>query len=280
MDDYRAASLASWSSVAPDWGELSERIDRQLGPAAAWMIDAVQLEPGERVLEIAAGPGTLSLIASRIVGERGQVICTDFAEPMVEVSRRRMAAEGASGVECRVMDAEAIDLPEESMDVALSRMGYMLMAQPDVALRETARALSPGGRLALAVWSNAESNPWVALPMQVLLAHLGAPSPPPGAPGLWALADEEHLRTLLADAGFELLAMEQLGSEVEYPSLAYWLEMTQRLAGPLRAALVKLDDEARAAIARELESAAAPYTQADGRVLMTQRMLVASARRA
>jgi SAM-dependent methyltransferase len=277
VDDFRAASLASWSTVAPDWGELTSWIDYQLGAAADWMIDAVHIEPGERVLELAAGPGTLSLLASRIVGDEGRVICTDFAEEMVEVSRRRLASEGTS-VECRVMDAEAIDVPDGSVDVVLSRMGYMLMAEPPVALRETARALAPGGRLALAVWSDAESNPWAALPMQAVMAHVGAAPAPPGTPGLWALADERHLRTLLEDAALKPLAIEQLGAEVEYASLAHWFEMTKRLAGPLRAILANLDGDARAAVERRMEEAAAPYMQADGRVVMPERMVVASAR--
>ncbi len=194
MNDFQAASLQSWSDVAPDWGELIADVDRQLGTAATWMIDAVSLQSGERVLELAAGPGTLSLMAAAAVGEHGQVICTDFAEPMVQTARQRIAREGSGNIECRVLDAQAIDLPDGAVDVVLCRMGYMLMGDPATALRESARVLRSGGRLALAVWSDADSNPWAAVPMQAIARHLGAPPPPSGAPGLWALADEGHLR--------------------------------------------------------------------------------------
>jgi SAM-dependent methyltransferase len=280
VEDFRVASRQSWSTVAADWGELTALVDRQLGVAADWMIDAAELKPGQRVLELAGGPGTLSLIAAREVGIEGGVVCSDFAEPMVDVARRRMAAESASNVECRVMDAEAIDLPDGAVDVVLCRMGYMLMADPLAALRETARVLTPGGRLALAVWSAASWNPWAALPMQAIVTHLGAPPPPPGAPGLWALADEQRLGGMLRDAGLEQTRIERLDDEVLYESVEHWFEQTSRLAGPIRALLANLDSDARAAIAQSMSDAATPYRQADGSLSMPEQILAASAQRA
>ena len=110
MDDYRAASLHGWSSVATDWAQLTYRIDRQLQAAADWMIHELALEPGERVLELAGGPGTVSMMAARAVSPGGHVIYSDFAEPMVDAARERLQGEGAPGVEYRVIDAETIDL--------------------------------------------------------------------------------------------------------------------------------------------------------------------------
>jgi SAM-dependent methyltransferase len=279
VDDYRAASLQSWSTVAPDWSELTGWVDYQLGPASESMLEAVALKPGERVLELAGGPGTLSLLAARAVGHEGQVICTDFAEQMVDVARRRLTAEGATQVECRVMDAEAIDLPDGAVDAVLCRMGYMLMADPGAALRETARVLAPGGRVALAVWSEAAFNPWAALPMRAIMAQLQAPPPEPGAPGLWALADESRLRGLLEDAGLESIRIEPLDQVLDYESFEHWLEMTSRLAGPIRALLAGLDERRRAELEAGLREAAEPYRQADGRLSMPERMLGASALR-
>jgi SAM-dependent methyltransferase len=279
VDDYRAASLQGWSTVAPDWAQLTDRIDRQLGPAADWIIDALALAPGERVLELAGGPGTVSMLAARAVGPGGHVIYSDFAEPMVEVARGRLSTEGLSSVECRVMDAEAIDLPDVSVDAVACRMGYMLMADPAVALRETARVLAAGGRVALAVWAEAAANPWAALPMQAIAAHLQAPPPPPDAPGLWSLADETRLRAALEGAGFESITVEALDASVEFDSAKQWIETTRRLAGPLRALFSSLDEDAREAIEQRMLEAAKPYEQPDGRVCMPERMLLASARR-
>jgi len=277
VNDFNAASLQSWSVVAPDWGELIGDIDRQLGAAARWMIDAVSLRPGDRVLELAGGPGTLSLMAAAAVGKQGSVICSDFAEPMVETARRRIAQEGAGNIECRVLDAQAIDLPDGAVDVVLCRMGYMLMGDPATALRESGRVLRSGGRLALAVWSDAAANPWAAEPMQAIMGHLGSPPPPPGAPGLWALADEDRLRQLLTDAGLGEIRTEVLDGQMQYDSAEAWLETTARLAGPVRARFASLDAAGRSAIGRRLAQAAGAHREPDGQLKMPERMLVASA---
>ncbi len=279
MNDFQAASLQSWSAVAPDWGELIADVDRQLGSAATWMIEAVSLRPGERVLELAGGPGTVSLMAAAAVGEQGQVICTDFAEPMVQTARRRIAREGAGNIECQVLDAQAIDLADGAVDVVLCRMGYMLMGDPATALRESARVLRSGGRLALAVWSGAETNPWAAVPMQAISSHLGAPPPPPGTPGLWALADEHRLRQLITDAGLGDIRTELLDDHLEYDSVGVWLEKTARLAGPIRVLFGALDEAGRTAINARVTEAAEAYRQPDGRLRMPERMLVVRATR-
>jgi SAM-dependent methyltransferase len=278
VSEYREASLQQWSTVAPDWGELIDRVDRQLRRSAEWMIDAVELKPGDRVLELAGGPGTLSLVAGQAIGDEGTVICTDFAEPMVEAARQRAAAEGATNTEHRMADAEAIDMPDGSVEVVLCRMGYMLMADPATALRESARVLAPGGRLALAVWSDRGSNPWAAIPMGAIMQYLGAPPPPPDAPGLFALADEQRLQNLLAEAGLTSVRTELLDDRVEYESPEQWVELTGRLAGPVRALLDNLDDEGRAAISAAVAEGSAPFQQDDGRLVVPERMLVASAR--
>ncbi len=279
MNDFRAASQQSWSSVAPDWGELVGLVDRQLELAARWMIAAVEPAPGDRVLELAGGPGTLSLIAARAVGPEGRVVHSDFAAPMVDVARRRLAAEGAGNVECRVIDAEAIDLPDGSVDVVLCRMGYMLMADPAAALRETARVLMPGGRVAFAVWSEASANPWGAAPMMAILGELGAPPPPAGGPGLWALADEEQLGRLVEDAGLESIRMERLDDHVMYDSPGQWLAVTTRLAGPIRTLVEGLGADARAAVEERLAESAKPFETEDGTLAVPERMLAVSARR-
>jgi SAM-dependent methyltransferase len=232
------------------------------------------------VLELAGGPATVSLAAARAVGGSGRVLCTDFSEAMVEVGRRRAAAEGDGTIEFRVADAEALDLPDGSVDVVLCRMGYMLMADPAAALRESWRVLRHGGRLALAVWGEASVNPWAMVPMRAIMQHLGAPPPPPDAPGLWALSDAGRLRGLLGDAGFAEIETELLEGQLECESVGDWLELIARLAGPVRALMANLDDGARAAIADRIEQEAGPYRQADGRLVVPERILVAAARRA
>jgi SAM-dependent methyltransferase len=279
VDEYRAASLQGWSAVAPDWGELADRIDQQLRPAAEWMIEAVSPRPGDRVLELAGGPGTLSIAIVERVSPDGTVLHSDFSEEMVKVAWQRFESEGVGGIESRVMDAEQIDLPDASMDVVVCRMGYMLMADPAAALRESGRVLAADGRLALAVWTDAPSNPWVSLAMQAVAGELNAPPPPPDAPGLWALGDRQRVERLLRDAGLDEIRIEILDGRAEFESPEQWVEATKRLAGPLRALFANLDEPVREAIERRMLELAAPFGQSDGRLVMPQQMLVASAKR-
>jgi len=118
---------------------------RELGP-----------QPGDTVLELAAGAGDIGFEAAAIVGETGRLISTDFSPAMLEAAQRRGAELGIENVEYRVMDAEHLELDADSVDRVLCRFGYMLMADPAAALAETRRVLRPGGRLALAVWGAPE----------------------------------------------------------------------------------------------------------------------------
>lgn len=279
MDDYRAASLQSWTAVAPDWAQLTERVDRQLKAGADWIIDALALTQGERVLELACGPGTLSMRAASAVGSSGEVICSDFSEAMVAVARERLRNEGIDGVEFRVMDAEAMDLPDASVDAVACRMGYMLMAEPERALRETARVLASGGRVALAVWAAPDANPWASLSLQAIANEIDMPAPAPNAPGLWSLADEGRLRAALEGAGLSSIRIETIEDTVEFDSAEGWIETTRRLAGPLRALFSNLDDGTRSRIEDRMREAAKRYELPDGRVSMPERMLGAYARR-
>ena len=107
------------------------------------------------------------------------------------------------------------------------------------------------------------------------MSHLGSPPPPPGSPGLWALADEDRLRGLLRDAGLQDARVEFLEGRAEYDGPEEWLATTARLAGPLRALFAALDDTARNAIAARVSEASEPYRRPDGRLALPERMLVA-----
>jgi SAM-dependent methyltransferase len=245
--------------VAGAWAE--QAADREAGPpgeAADWMVRAAALAPGGRVLELACGAGDVGLRAAEVVGPEGRVLCTDFAEPMVEVVRERAAAAGLAQVEARVLDAqEGID--DERFDAVLCRFGYMLMPDPGRALAASHRALVGGGRLALAVWGTAERNPWLSLVFDAVMSTLGAPPPEPGTPGPFALADEDGLRGMIERAGFREVTVEVLSGERRFESTAEWWEGTRDSAGPVAAILRHLDERQVAQIGERALAAGEPY---------------------
>ena len=100
------------------------------------------------------------------------MISTDFAPEMVDVARRYGEARGLENVEYRVLDAERMDLDDDSVDGVVCRWGYMLMADPAAALKETRRVLRGGGPLAFAVWRTPDRNPWAAVPGMTLVQRV------------------------------------------------------------------------------------------------------------
>ena len=143
-------------------GGRASRCSARAAGVSRWLLEAIAPQPGQTVLELAAGPGDTGLMAAGLVAPDGKVIVTDFAEEMVAIARARAAELGLANVEVRQMEAEWIDLPAASVDGVLCRWGYMLLADPEAALRETRRVLRPGGRVALAVWDAPAHNPWLA----------------------------------------------------------------------------------------------------------------------
>lgn len=264
-EDLREASRAQWSGVAGGWAEGVER--REGGPAgvaADWMLEAVRLEPGERVLELACGAGDVGLRAAEAVGPSGRVVCSDFAEPMVHVVRRRAEAAGLAQLEARVLDAEALDLAGESFDAVLCRMGYMLMSDPAAALRGSAAVLDRGGRLALAVWGPKAENPWLSAVTDAVMSKLGAPPPAPGTPGPFALSDHDRLRDLMVGAGLANVVIEELPAKRRHHSLDDWWAETRRVSGPIGLLLSQLAVEQVAAIREDAFTRAERYVAGDG----------------
>ncbi len=156
--------------------------------------------PGDTVLELASGTGELGFKVAGIIGDDGRLISTDFSPDMIEVARRYGAERGVENVEFRVMDAEQIDLENDSVDGVLCQSGYMLMADVEAALAETRRVLRPGRRLAMSVWGAPERNPWASIGARILVERGHMPPPEPGRPGVFSMAAEERTRALLAGA--------------------------------------------------------------------------------
>src|SRR5690242_3337456 len=130
---------------------------------STWLVDHVDPQPGQTILELAAGPGDTGLMAAELVRPGGRLISTDASQEMLDVARRRADELGLDNVEFKVMEGEWIDLQTATVDGVLCRWGYMLMLDPEAALRETRRVLRPGGRVALAAWAAPELNPNMTL---------------------------------------------------------------------------------------------------------------------
>jgi SAM-dependent methyltransferase len=277
---HRRSSLEGWEAAASGWVRRRELVRALGAPVSQWMLEAIDPQPGERVLELAAGLGETGMLAAERVAPGGNVIISDQAEAMLGGARARAAELRLENIAFEVLNAEWIDLPLASVDAALCRWGYMLMADPATALRETRRVLRPGGRLALAVWDSLQANPWALLPAQELrergLAPAEDPTGPP-APGPFALGSAERVAELLGDAGFAEEHVEALALTRRHDSFDELWESTLDLSRSFHDAVLARPegelDEIRGALAQRF----APYTAADGSLAIPGRALVAHA---
>jgi SAM-dependent methyltransferase len=277
-DEHRRASLEQWERSAAAWGRWARRLQEVAAPVSHWMVRAIDPQPGQTVLELAAGPGETGFLAAELLRPGGKLICSDFAEGMLEAARGRAAELGLDNVEFRRLDAESLDLDTASVDAALCRWGYMLMADPAAALRETRRVLRPGGRLALAAWDCAQANPWAAVPAAELRRALEAPDPDPDEPGMFTFAPPGRVEGLLLEAGFAEPVVEKL--EVSFGFLSFedsWEERLE-LSKPFADGLARLEEADRERLRDTLRARLAPYGTADGGLDIPGRALVAAAR--
>jgi SAM-dependent methyltransferase len=262
--------------MAPGWDRRSAYFERIARPVTEQMLQRLAPRPGETILDLAAGSGAVGLAAAGLVGAGGRVIVSDFSEAMVEAARRNAARSGLANVECRVLDAERIALDDDAVDGVLCRWGYMLMADPAAALAGTRRVLRPGGRLACAVFSGPEENPWAALPARVLeeRGHL-SPSAR-DAPGIFALADPDRLRGLLAGAGFSEPRIEPVPLTWRFADAGdYWAYLTEA-AGAIAMVLARIDEAERARVRALIAERTTPFT-GDGGIALPGVSLVVSA---
>jgi ubiquinone/menaquinone biosynthesis C-methylase UbiE len=293
-EEHRIASAEHWEEAAPGWVRRQEAIRALGAPVSHWMVEAIAPQPGQRVLELAAGLGETGLLAAELVAPTGGVILSDHAEAMLEGARERAGALDLTNVEFQVWNAEWIDLPVASVDAVLCRWGYMLMADPLAALLETRRVLRPGGRVALAVWDAPAANPWALAPRLELIERGLAPaladsgmraervSPESvGAqgftPGPFALGDPERVRELLEQAGFADVLIEAIDVVQRHASFdSFWetmLDLSRELHDLVLARPEPEIEQIRVSLAARL----APYAAADGKLAVPGRTLVASA---
>jgi SAM-dependent methyltransferase len=274
-DQLRSSSREAWEEAAPAWGRVADRVrDWAVGLSAA-MVDALALQPGQRVLELAAGPGDTGFMAAELVAPGGTLICSDGAEAMLDVARERAAAQGVTNVEFRQLELEWIDLPTADVDAVVCRWGIMLVVDSEAAAHEIRRVLKPGGRASLAVWDVPERNPWTTVASDAMLELGFAPPPDPDEPGMFKLAADGVLQELLEDAGLVEVTVTPVAMERRFESVDQYIAETLQLSSRFRSAYRGLDFERQSEVKRRIARGAKPFVAADGALVLPGSSLVA-----
>jgi SAM-dependent methyltransferase len=276
--DVRMLVHGMWASVAGAWGEHAAYADQRGAALTETLLDRARLQPGDRVLELACGPGGAGIAAALRVEPGGEVVLSDVAEPMTAIAAERAAARGLTNVSALVLDIEEIAQPDESYDAVLCREGLMFAVDPTRAASEIRRVLRPGGRVAAAVWGPREENPWLGLVFDAVSAQFGMRFPPPGVPGPFSLGDGDDLAQLLRGAGLNDVAVTAHPTPMRADSFDEWWDRTRSLAGPLATILAAQPVETVDALRTRLAAVVRGYRTADG-IELPGLSLLASARR-
>jgi ubiquinone/menaquinone biosynthesis C-methylase UbiE len=260
-----------WERQAKAWYEQRESMLASSRPIHDWLVERLDPRPGQRILELAAGAGDTGFLAARRIGN-GRLLSTDLAPNMLEAARKRGAELAIENADYRLLDAQAMDLPDASFDGILCRWGFMLMPDPAAALRECRRVLVPGGRLSFAVFTGPDENPFAGLPARILreAGHLAPPSTSTWQPGIVALGDRNRLQTLLDGAGFPSTSIEGVDMTWTFADAdGYWDFLVNITAlGPL---VASLPDGPRAEVRAAVNERLKAFTHADGGVALPSR---------
>ncbi|MDO8185764.1 methyltransferase domain-containing protein [Conexibacter sp. JD483] len=276
-DELRASIRALWERSADGWAQSNGRFTAATLAVSHWLVNAIRPQPGQHLLELAAGIGETGFLAAELIEPGGVLVSSDGAEAMVEAARARAEELGLSNVEFRPVDLEWIDARTAEFDGVLCRWGYMFAVDREAALRETRRVLRPGGRVALATWTAPERNPWAMLIREALYDAGLTDALLPPSPSPFDLATPAILGTLLEDAGFAEIETAEVELTFPYAGVIDYFSEAVAILRPLTDLVSGLNEAQLKDLRARLEQKAAPYEHADGSLSLPGVALVAVA---
>lgn len=229
-------------------------------PWATSLLDEVAVAPGERVLDVATGPGTVARLAAARVGPTGRVTGCDLSPSMLDRARARPPVPGGCAVEYRESPAAPLDAASAGYDVVTCQHGLQFFPDRPAALAEMHRGLVPGGRLGLAVWSSIEESPAFAGLARALASVAGAEVAEQYRGGPWGLTDAGALAALVGGAGFTGVAVRHRCRTVTFEGGPGRLLRTLAVTavGPV---VAQLDADGQQRLAAAVEAELAPLVE-------------------
>ena len=252
-EKYKSAQRDQWNKDGEAWRRWNPTLDSWYGEVTRQMLDLACIQPGQRILDIAAGAGEPAVSAAERVGPSGYVLATDISEGIMELARQVAQERGLNQIETRTMDGEKLDLPDASFDAVLCRLGLMYMPNPVTALHEWRRALKPDGRVAVVVFSTPDRNDWGAVPAGIIRQRAQLPPPAPGQPGPFSLGQPGLLEDIFLQAGFNTPEIRAVSVPHRSSSTAEYVHVAREAFGGFNAMMANLSSEEQNSVWNEIE---------------------------
>lgn len=250
---YKHTTKAQWQASAAAWNQWEPTLEQWLGPATELMLDLAELRPGHRVLDLAAGAGGQTLVAARRVGSTGSVLATDLSSNILAFAAENAQNAGLHNVQTRVMDAEHLELEDQTFDAVISRLGVMYLPDLAKALLGIYRVLKPGGKVAVMVFTPAEKNPFFSLPVAIIRRRAQLPPPLAGQPGPFSLGGSGILERLYHQANFREVQTQVVSAPLRLASAIECVRFERDSFGALQQMLAGLAQEERESVWQEIE---------------------------
>jgi SAM-dependent methyltransferase len=246
--ELREEQAAMWNGSSGEaWIAAQAVLDDLFRPVEALLADAAASSGATKVLDVGCGTGATTIALARRLGPSATCTGVDVSAPMIDVARERAAGE-ASQPDFLCADAGTHPFEPQAFDLLTSRFGVMFFADPVAAFANLRRATAPGGALQAVVWRGPEDNPFMTTAARAaadVLPEGALPQArPPGAPGQFAFADPDRIRTILDDSGWRDPDLQAVDLPCVMPASDLPGYVTR--LGPLSLALRGLDDAARA----------------------------------
>lgn len=265
----------TWNKFSGGWEKWDQWVLNWLEPIGTKLLVEAELKPTDRVLDVSTGTGEPGLTAATKVAH---VVATDVAEDMVEIARKNAEARGLENFEAKVADAEHLPFSDGEFDAAVCRLGTMYFASPAAGVKEIARVVKPGRKMALAAWAEPAKNPWATTAAGVINKLLDLPPPPPDAPGVFRCSQPGVLSELMEQAGLKEINQVEVSGEGIFDSPEHYWEFVMDVVAPVATPLSNADDATREQAKQAVIEATKPF-QKDGRVVFPYACWVASGRK-
>lgn len=245
--------LSQWKESAHYWSKHSEKISRMFAPVSRALLEEAGIKPGQTVLDVAGGVGDPSLDIAESTRPGGFVFATDAIEQMLKTSRMRASSRSINNISFTRCVGEALPFESSTFDVVVCRFGVMLFSDPATSIAEMLRVLKPGGRLALAVWSRQDANPFFYVVAEIVSRYVDSDPPDSDAPGAFRFAQPKQLMDLVAQAGGASSRERLLECDLEASVTPeqYWA-LRIEMSDTLRGKVALLDEGSVNAVAREV----------------------------